>query len=123
MQPLENDSANFQSCSNINLDVADGEVVVVIGPSGSGKSTLLRCINLLETYDSGDVFVDGIRVQPGAELAAVRRKVGMVFQQFNLFPHLSVLRNVALAPMRVRGLSVRQAEHAGASIAATGRHC
>ncbi len=100
----------FSVLRNINLDVADGEVVVVIGPSGSGKSTLLRCINLLETYDSGDVFVDGIRVQPGAELAAVRRKVGMVYQQFNLFPHLSVLRNVALAPMRVRGLSVRQAE-------------
>ncbi|HEY9695997.1 MAG TPA: amino acid ABC transporter ATP-binding protein [Trichocoleus sp.] len=100
----------FPVLHNINLDVADGEVVVVIGPSGSGKSTLLRCINLLETYDAGDVFVDGIRVQPGAELAAVRRKVGMVFQQFNLFPHLTVLRNVALAPMRVRGLSAQQAE-------------
>jgi len=110
LRNLSKHFGKFSVLRNINLDVADGEVVVVIGPSGSGKSTLLRCINLLETYDSGDVFVDGIRVQPGVELAAVRRKVGMVFQQFNLFPHLSVLRNVALAPMRVRGLSVRQAE-------------
>ncbi|HEY9641235.1 MAG TPA: amino acid ABC transporter ATP-binding protein [Coleofasciculaceae cyanobacterium] len=107
---LSKSFGKFPVLRNINLDVADGEVVVVIGPSGSGKSTLLRCINLLETYDAGDVFVDGIRVQPGAELAAVRRKVGMVFQQFNLFPHMTVLRNVALAPMRVRGLSARQAE-------------
>jgi ABC-type polar amino acid transport system ATPase subunit len=100
----------FPVLKNINLEVADGEVMVIVGPSGSGKSTLLRCINLLESYSEGDIFVDGVRVQPGPDLAAVRRKVGMVFQQFNLFPHLTVLRNVALAPIRVNGLSVQEAE-------------
>jgi ABC-type polar amino acid transport system ATPase subunit len=110
LRSLSKRFGKFPVLQNINLDVADGEVVVLIGPSGSGKSTLLRCINLLETYDEGDVFVEGIRVQPGAQLAAVRRKVGMVFQQFNLFPHLSVLRNVALAPIRVNRVPVRQAE-------------
>ncbi len=101
---------SFQALRDINLDVAEGEVVVIVGPSGSGKSTLIRCINLLEQYDAGDIVVDGLRVQNGANLCKVRAEVGMVFQQFNLFPHMTALRNVALAPMRVRGLSKQAAE-------------
>ena len=100
----------FQALRGIDLDVTEGEVLCIIGPSGSGKSTLIRCINLLETYDAGDVIVGGIHVREGQALRAVRSEVGMVFQSFNLFPHLSVLRNVMLAPMRVRGLTAAQAE-------------
>ena len=100
----------FQALRGIDLEVIEGEVLCIIGPSGSGKSTLIRCINLLEKYDAGDVIVDGIHVREGQALQAVRREVGMVFQSFNLFPHLSVLRNVMLAPMRVRGLTAAQAE-------------
>ena len=99
----------FEALKGIDLDVRSGEVVVVIGPSGSGKSTLIRCINLLEDYDRGEVLVDGKRVLRGAQLAAVRAEVGMVFQSFNLFPHLTALANVALGPLRVRGLSRREA--------------
>ncbi|WP_211112614.1 amino acid ABC transporter ATP-binding protein [Azospirillum sp. SYSU D00513] len=101
---------SFQALDRIDLTVAEGEVVVVVGPSGSGKSTLIRCVNLLERYDTGDIHVDGIRVETGRNLAAVRSEVGMVFQNFNLFPHMTVLRNVALPPMRLRGLSREAAE-------------
>lgn len=100
----------FDALRGIDLDIAKGEVVVIIGPSGSGKSTLIRCINQLEGYQAGEVLVDGVRVGRGRALAQVRADVGMVFQSFNLFPHLSALRNVALGPMRVRGLSVPEAE-------------
>ncbi|MCV6902483.1 MAG: amino acid ABC transporter ATP-binding protein [Achromobacter xylosoxidans] len=95
----------FQALADINLDVVRGEVIALIGPSGSGKSTLVRCINLLEEYDGGSIEVDGVRVRNDGNLARVRAEVGMVFQQFNLFPHMSALKNVALAPVRVRGLS------------------
>ena len=88
----------------VDLDVAVGEVVCVIGPSGAGKSTLIRCINGLETFDAGAIHVDGTAVEEGPNLAAVRAEAGMVFQSFNLFPHLTVLGNVTLAPKRVRGL-------------------
>jgi ABC-type branched-subunit amino acid transport system ATPase component len=88
----------------IDLEVQPGEVLVVVGPSGSGKSTLIRCINLLEEYQGGTVRVDGIRVQKGPELVKVRTDVGMVFQSFNLFAHLSALENVALGPLRVHRL-------------------
>jgi polar amino acid transport system ATP-binding protein/general L-amino acid transport system ATP-binding protein len=101
---------NFVALNGIDLDVGEGEIVVVVGPSGSGKSTLIRCINQLEEHDAGAIEVDGIAVRKGADLAKVRAEVGMVFQSFNLFPHMSVLRNVALAPVRVRGLSWKQAE-------------
>jgi polar amino acid transport system ATP-binding protein len=89
----------------VDLDVAPGEVVCVIGPSGSGKSTLLRCLNLLERPTSGRVFLgDDELTAPGAPVDALRRRLGMVFQSFNLFPHRTVLDNVTLAPIRVLGL-------------------
>ena len=88
---------------DVSLDVARGEVVVIIGPSGSGKSTLLRCLNYLEPVQSGEIRVDGIRLDHHkTNIRKVRAEVGMVFQSFNLFPHLSVLRNVMLAPLIVR---------------------
>ncbi|MAU98527.1 MAG: peptide ABC transporter ATP-binding protein [Fulvimarina sp.] len=111
----------FSALKSIDLDVAPGEVVVLLGPSGSGKSTLIRCINLLETYDEGDVVVDGIRVEEGRNLRQVREEVGMVFQAFNLFPNLTVRDNVALGPVRVRGLSWQAArEKAQALLARVG---
>jgi ABC-type polar amino acid transport system ATPase subunit len=94
-------------CTTFNA----GEVAVIIGASGSGKSTLLRMLNRLEKHDSGRIVVDGIEVSDDAkQLDALRAEVGMVFQQFNLFPHLTVLENVALAPRRVRGLARAEAE-------------
>ncbi|SFM68149.1 amino acid ABC transporter ATP-binding protein [Variovorax sp. OV329] len=100
----------FEALHGIDLDIRVGEVVVVIGPSGSGKSTLIRCINLLEEYQRGEVLLEGNKVVRGRGLARIRAEVGMVFQSFNLFPHLTALDNVALGPMRVRHLSRRQAE-------------
>ena len=105
----------------IDLDVQQGEVVCVIGPSGSGKTTLLRCINFLETYDSGRIYVDdelvGYREREGKlvparekDVARVRAETAMVFQQFNLFPHMTALRNVAFGPIKVRGASREEAE-------------
>ena len=89
---------------NIDLEVARGEAIVIAGPSGSGKSTMLRCVNGLETIDGGAITFDGRRVGQGRELARLRQDIGMVFQQFNLFPHMTVERNVALAPIKVKGL-------------------
>jgi general L-amino acid transport system ATP-binding protein len=100
----------FHALKGIDLSIAPGEVVVVVGPSGSGKSTLIRCINLLEDYQRGEVRVDGEKVLRGKALAKVRAEVGMVFQSFNLFPHLSALHNVALGPLRVRGMPRAQAD-------------
>ncbi len=94
-----------------NLTVQPGQVLVLIGPSGSGKSTLLRCINLLERPSAGEVWVDGYRMtDPATDINQVRAEIGMVFQQFNLYPHLSVLENVTLAQRVVRGRSRSQAE-------------
>ena len=101
---------SFRALDGIDLQVAEGEIVVIVGPSGSGKSTLIRCINQLEEHDGGTIEVDGHALQKGADLTAIRTELGMVFQSFNLFPHLSVLRNVALAPVRVRGLSWPEAD-------------
>ena len=110
----------------IDLDVRKGEVVVVIGPSGSGKTTLLRCINLLESYDEGSVQVDGVEVGfregPGGkrhrrgdrELSKIRANIGMVFQLFNLFPHLTAQENVMLGLRKVRGLAVAEARQVAA---------
>ncbi len=101
----------FTALDQVNLEVAEGEVVCVIGPSGAGKSTLIRCINLLEDFsEGGGIVVDGINVERGRNLAAIRAEVGMVFQSFNLFPHKSVLDNITLAPMRVRGMARGDAE-------------
>ena len=100
----------FTALTNVCLEVEQGQVVAVIGPSGSGKSTLVRCINLLEEANEGEIVIDGIKVEHGPNLAKVRSEVGMVFQSFNLFPHMTALRNVALAPMRVRKMSRAAAE-------------
>ena len=93
----------FQALRDVSLQVDLGEKVVVCGPSGSGKSTMIRCINRLETHDEGTIVVDGIELSEDMRnILAVRREVGMVFQQFNLFPHLTVLENCSLAPIWVR---------------------
>src|SRR3954465_1486707 len=96
---------------DINLEVAPGEVVVVIGPSGSGKSTLCRCINRLETISAGEIAIDGVPLpQEGKALARLRAEVGMVFQSFNLFAHKTILENVTLGPIKVRGMAKAEAE-------------
>jgi general L-amino acid transport system ATP-binding protein len=102
---------DFQALDDINLRVARKEVVVVIGPSGSGKSTMIRCINRLEEHDRGRIVVDGVELTRDVRnVQEVRRETGMVFQQFNLFPHLTVLDNVTLAPRNVRKLKKAHAE-------------
>ncbi|GEN28488.1 arginine ABC transporter ATP-binding protein [Halovibrio variabilis] len=109
MQQLNKHFGSLHVLNNIDLDIVPGEVVVIIGASGSGKSTLIRCINGLEEFQSGNLVVDSSELLPYGKstqaLQKIRTEVGMVFQQFNLFPHLSVLDNVTLAPMKVRGLS------------------
>ena len=94
----------------IDLHINPKEVVVIIGPSGSGKSTLLRCMNLLEEPTSGSVVVDGMKLTDGADINKARQEIGMVFQRFNLFPHMTVLKNITLAPMKVRNISKEEAE-------------
>jgi polar amino acid transport system ATP-binding protein len=92
--------------NGIDLDIAEGTVVYLIGPSGSGKSTLLRCINLLEPIDDGEIFLDGTDISiPGFDANPVRRRIGMVFQNFNLFPHMSVQDNITLSPVRTLGVN------------------
>ena len=101
---------DFQALKDINLNVDVGEKVVVCGPSGSGKSTMIRCINHIESHDAGTITVDGIELTEDMNnVLTIRREVGMVFQQFNLFPHLTVLENLTLAPMKARGLSSKEA--------------
>lgn len=101
---------DFQALKNINLNVEVGEKVVVCGPSGSGKSTMIRCINHIESHDAGTITVDGIELTEDMNnVLTIRREVGMVFQQFNLFPHLTVLENLTLAPMKARRLSSKEA--------------
>ncbi|WP_419456821.1 glutamine ABC transporter ATP-binding protein GlnQ [Agrobacterium tumefaciens] len=96
---------------DVDLGIDAGEVVVLIGPSGSGKSTLLRCINALEEIDSGEVVVDGISVKEGrSRVRLIRQEAGMVFQQFNLFPQMTALENVAFGPRRVRGIGKEEAQ-------------
>jgi|TARA_B110000908_G_scaffold11636_1_gene13613 ABC-type polar amino acid transport system ATPase subunit len=101
---------NFSALYDINLTVAEGEKVVICGPSGSGKSTMIRCINQLEAHQKGEILVDGVEVTPDMKnIAEIRREVGMVFQSFNLFPHMSILDNLTLGPMRNRGTSKKEA--------------
>jgi general L-amino acid transport system ATP-binding protein len=104
---------DFQALRHIDLRVGRREVVVVIGPSGSGKSTMIRCINRLDKHDAGRIVVDGTELSDDIRnIQEIRRETGMVFQQFNLFPHLTVLDNIALAPRQVRKLPKRVAEEA-----------
>ena len=104
---------DFHVLRDINLNVGKGERIVICGPSGSGKSTTIRCINALEEFQEGEVVVDGIELGPNLKrIDDVRREVGMVFQSFNLFPHLSVLDNCTLAPIWVRGMPKKDAEAA-----------
>ncbi len=101
----------FHVLKGIDLEVGETQKVVICGPSGSGKSTLIRCINALEDYQRGRIVVDGIEVTKDVKhIEAIRREVGMVFQQFNLFPHLTVLENLILAPMHVRHMPRKEAE-------------
>jgi general L-amino acid transport system ATP-binding protein len=101
----------FHVLRDVTVDVAPREVVVVIGPSGSGKSTFIRCINRLEEHQEGEIIVDGMELSNDIRnIAAIRREIGMVFQQFNLFPHKTVLENITLAPQKVRRTSREKAE-------------
>nr|WP_207722955.1 amino acid ABC transporter ATP-binding protein [Lentihominibacter hominis] len=101
----------------ISETVKEKEVVCVIGPSGSGKSTFLRCLNLLEEPTGGEVFIDGEKINvPGVDIDQIREKLGMVFQNFNLFPHMTVLDNVTLAPVKVKGISRSAAENSARRI-------
>ena len=98
----------------VDLSIAAGEKIVIIGPSGSGKSTLIRCINLLERPTEGSVVVSGTDLTaPNADIAKIRQSMGMVFQQFNLYPHMTVLENLTLAPVRLQGISLAEAKKSG----------
>ena len=102
---------DFNALHEINLTVSMGEKLVICGPSGSGKSTLIRCINQLEAHQKGTIIVDGLEVTPEMKnLEAIRRDIGMVFQNFNLFPHKTILENRTLGPIRNRGVSLKDAE-------------
>jgi len=108
---------DFQALKGIDLTVSHGEVVVVLGPSGSGKSTLIRCINRLEEHQAGTIVVDDVELNGDTgNIDRIRSEVGMVFQQFNLFPHLSVLDNITLAPMSVRKKSKSEAASIGMAL-------
>lgn len=102
---------DHQFLKNIDYDISAGEKIVIIGPSGSGKSTFLRCLNLLETPTSGQIFFEDQEITaPGVDIDAVRQQMGMVFQHFNLFPHLSIMDNITLAPVQLKKMSKEEAE-------------
>ena len=104
---------DFQALKGINVDIKQGEIIVVLGPSGSGKSTFIRTLNRLQPHNGGKITVDGISVDENttvADLKYLRSEIGFVFQQFNLFPHLTVLENIALAPQKVKGMKKSDAE-------------
>lgn len=111
---LQKSFGSHKVLNGINVEVQPQEVVVVIGPSGSGKSTFLRCINLLETITDGHVLIEDIDItDKGSDINKVREEVGMVFQHFNLFPHKTVIENIMLAPLKVRGIPEQQAKEKG----------
>ena len=119
IQKLHKTFGNLEVLKGIDLEIRAGEVVCIIGPSGSGKSTMLRCINRLETPTSGTIIVDGHDIMdPRTDINAVRTEAGMVFQQFNLFPHMSVLRNVTLGPVKVRNMPEEDARRLGLELLA-----
>ena len=102
---------NFCALDSVSLDLALGQKLVICGPSGSGKSTLIRCVNQLEFHQSGQIYIDGVEIGCSKRgQATIRNNVGMVFQQFNLFPHLTILENLTLGPIRARGIPVAAAE-------------
>ena len=109
LRDVNKNYGSFHVLKDISLDVAQGEKVVVCGPSGSGKSTLIRCINHLEPHDRGEILLDGLTVGAARDVLAVRRTAGMVFQNFNLFPHLTVIENCTLAPKLAHGIPDREA--------------
>ncbi len=110
LQNVDKTFGSFQALKKVNLEILKGQKVVVCGPSGSGKSTMIRCINRLEEHDGGKIIVDGIELTKSVkDIDAVRREVGMVFQQFNLFPHLTVVENLMLAPRLVRKMTKPEA--------------
>lgn len=114
LRSVEKSFGDRKVLDGVDLDVSSSEVIAFIGSSGSGKSTLLRCINLLESIDDGAILLDGIDISlPGLDADPIRRRIGMVFQNFNLFPHMNVLRNVTLAPRKVLGLSADEADDRG----------
>jgi polar amino acid transport system ATP-binding protein len=111
IEGLHKSFGDLQVLRGVDLEVADHEVICLIGASGSGKSTLLRCVNLIEPIDAGRIVVEGDEITArGIDVNAIRRRIGIVFQSFNLFPHMSVLRNITLAPTKVVGTSTSQAE-------------
>ncbi len=115
-----NNGTILHAVKNVSLTVNDGEVVVIIGPSGSGKSTLLRTVNGLESAQSGSILIDGMDIMDkNTDIRQVREEVGMVFQSFNLFPHLSVLDNITLAPIKVKKMSRKDAEDKAMQLLAT----
>jgi len=114
IENLHKSFGSLEVLKGIDLHIRSGEVVVIIGPSGSGKSTLLRCINLLEDITSGTVIVDGMDLNDkDTDINFIRTEVGMVFQQFNLFPHMTALENVTLGPIKVRKMHKKKAENLG----------
>ncbi len=117
IQHLYKSFGNLEVLRDINLEITQGEVTVIMGPSGSGKSTLLRCINLLEDITAGTVIVDGHDLNdPKTNINFIRTEAGMVFQQFNLFPHMTALGNVTLGPLKVRKLAKAEADRLGRDI-------
>jgi polar amino acid transport system ATP-binding protein len=111
IEGLHKSFGDLQVLRGVDLEVADHEVVCLIGASGSGKSTMLRCVNLIEPIDAGRIVVEGDEITaPDVDVNAIRRRIGIVFQSFNLFPHMSVLRNITLAPTKVVGTPAVQAE-------------
>ncbi len=105
---------DFWALKGIDISVRKGEIIVILGPSGSGKSTFIRTLNRLQPHSGGTIEVDGITIDENtsvADLKYVRSEVGFVFQQFNLFPHLTIMENITLAPMKVKGMTKREAEH------------
>ena len=111
IQGLHKSFGKLEVLKGIDYEVKEKEIICVIGPSGSGKSTFLRCINLLEDVTAGDVYIDKVKVNdPATDINAIRKNVGMVFQQFNLFPHMRVLENITIAPIKIKKMAQKDAE-------------
>ncbi len=117
IEGLHKSFGSLEVLKGIDLHIRPGEVLVIIGPSGSGKSTLLRCINLLEDISSGTVIVDGLDIKDkDTDINFIRTEVGMVFQQFNLFPHMTAMENVTLGPIKVRKIPKKKAQDLGSEL-------